>query len=178
MAGNGSRSPRSGSAGFTLRLRPTRRPRSARDGRGVSGSFAEFTPLGPIASSLRALPKRLGRAAVDPHGATVYAADDHDLYVIDPTNGTATQMQQDPRLLIVGTVGGLTFDTRRRRLLVLGYNGPGGGLYAYDPANGGWSVVGYIRAFAAAVADLRAGGRLTLCVERALRGRPRDDQPA
>jgi hypothetical protein len=53
-------------------------------------------------------------------------------------------VEQDPRVANVGWVGGLTFDTRRRRVLVLGYNGPGGGLYAYDPAGGGWSVVGYI----------------------------------
>ena len=102
-------------------------------------AWADFSPLGPIEGTGRTLPERASLATVDPTDSTIYAIESHGVVRIDPGTGKATNLElNDKDLPRISWPSGLTFDTKRRRLL-LSTHGGSGFLYAYEPATGKWS---------------------------------------
>jgi hypothetical protein len=100
--------------------------------------LADFTPAGPIEGTHVALPQRVHHVVVDPSNGAVFAMDEHELYSVDPRGGQGTRMQQDdPDLPRVSWTNGVTFDTKRGRLILSAMNM----LYAIDPATKKWSGV-------------------------------------
>jgi hypothetical protein len=101
-------------------------------------ALAEFTPAGPIDGTDAPLPQRANHVAIDPNDSTVYAIDEHEVYRVDPRTGQGTQLKLDnPDLPRISWMNGITFDTKRRRVLVSALNM----LYAFDPATQKWSGV-------------------------------------
>src|SRR5688572_2631151 len=110
-----------------------------RVGGGTSAAFADFSVAGPIEGTEVPLPGRVNGATFDPTDGMVYSLEMHGVFQIDPANGRPTTLKpNDPALPEVSWPSGLTFDTKRRRL-VLSTHGGSGYLYAYDPAAQKWS---------------------------------------
>src|SRR5262249_31328521 len=65
---------------------------------------------------------------------------DHDVVTIDLPNRTAAKMELGLAVPRLSWACGITFDTKRLRLLVASFGG-GGLLYAYTPKDGKWSVL-------------------------------------
>jgi hypothetical protein len=101
----------------------------------LTSSLAEFTPTGPIAHSMTALPPDLTHVAIDPKGPVYYGIAGHSVVRFDLKTHGKEELRIGGDLPKLSRPGGLTFDTKRRRLVL-----PSGGhMYAYDPAAGTWS---------------------------------------
>lgn len=98
--------------------------------------IAEFTPEGPLAGTLGAAFRWLPDVAVNPRGPTYYGSAPFASR-IDPATAAFTRLPDfDPNLY--SHPSGLTFDTRRNRLVASTFGGVGH-LLAYDPEQKTWS---------------------------------------
>ena len=103
-------------------------------------TLAEFTIAGPVAGTLRALPRDVSDVATDPRGPTHYGLTRDGVLQLDLDAQQVVQVAWDPAAGRPSWPMGITFDTKRRRLVVptLGR----GGLYAYSVDEKKWSVLG------------------------------------
>ena len=106
-----------------------------------SASIGEFTVNGPNRETLRPLPSRTVRAAVDGKMQQYFTLTHHDAFRMDSNVTNPTQLK--PALAEEQRISwpcGLTFDTKRNRLLVISRGGKGY-LYSYSPTQNKWSVL-------------------------------------
>ncbi len=104
-------------------------------------SVGDFTIVGPNRESLKGLPDRTSRVTFDPKDKLYYSIGSHSVFKL---NSEAS----NPQELKLGFTGeqalswpcGITFDTKRNRLLVVSLGGVGY-WYSYTPADGKWSVL-------------------------------------
>jgi hypothetical protein len=102
------------------------------------GTFALTS--GPDFNSLRPLPGRVNRLTVDPATKKGYALAGHDVVEIDLQNNAMTKLNPGLQVPRISWPCGITFDTKRNRVLVATFGGTGF-LYAFTPADGKWSVL-------------------------------------
>jgi hypothetical protein len=102
--------------------------------------YGDFTVKGPIKETLVALPNDIGEVVTDSTGKLLFGMGGHELYLLDLANEKGTKLVQDgiPRL---SWTMGLSYDTKRSRVLVATLEGKGG-LYSYVHKTGTWSVIG------------------------------------
>jgi len=105
-------------------------------------AVGEFTAAGPKAQGFKPVPERLTQIAFDPRGRQLFGLAGHEVFRVDTEKGAATKLDVD--VVVKGEKFawpcGITFDTKRQRLLVVTLSGVGY-LYAYSPATGKWSVL-------------------------------------
>ena len=106
----------------------------------TSAAFGPFTPLGPIVEKLVALPNGVRDVAIDEEKQKYYALTGHEVNELDLETGKLTRMDIDIELPRLSWPCGLTFDTKRRRLLLASFGGVGY-LYRYDVDERKWSVL-------------------------------------
>jgi hypothetical protein len=100
--------------------------------------LANFTPDGPMAATLRALPRGASHVCADRTG-TLYIVAWHKVLQIDRAGNTT-------QLLVWGDVPrpacpcGIAFDTLRQRVILASIDGIGY-LYTYDPVKRSWSCM-------------------------------------
>jgi hypothetical protein len=124
--------------GGALRFRAMSWTRLDRDR--LTGQVGEFTLAGPVAGSLQSLPAEVVHLAIDPAGPTYYAIVDHRVVQIDPKRQRAIELPIGGGLPRLSWPCGLTFDTRRERLVLTSLGGVGY-MYAYSPATKKWSLL-------------------------------------
>jgi hypothetical protein len=111
-------------------------------------SYGDFTLTGgPKAQLLQPLPRGVTYLTVDPVTKKAYGLRPPLVMEVDLANNRAMKTDLGEGLP-QDRYGGITFDTRRNRLLVIGFKC----LCAYDPNAGKWSVL----------ADLERGARFAL----------------
>jgi len=116
----------------------------ARDGQAprAAGEFGEFTPAGPIASTLKRVPDGINCMAVDPRGPTFYGIDSHMTYRLNLETGAKAELAiKDFDLPRLSSACGLALDTKRSRLVLSSLGGEGF-LYAYALEQNKWSLIG------------------------------------
>ena len=96
-------------------------------------TLAEFTIGGPVAGTTVALPRDVTGVATDPHGPTHYGLSREGVVRLDIQAGQVEQIAWDPAVGRPGWPLGITFDTKRGRVVVSTLD-RGGRLYAYDVA--------------------------------------------
>ena len=113
----------------------------------VERRVAEFTPIGPIAGTIRENPRpareyvvpplRPTHVAVDPRASTYYGRFDSGIpATFDRQSGTMTSLPDRE----ISHPTGLAFDTARNRLVVSTLGGEGA-LLAYSPDRNQWSTL-------------------------------------
>ena len=113
---------------------------------GRKAAFGPFTLAGPEKETLKPLPDGIVSVAYDPVGKKVYGLGAHALrentvFEVDLDKGTAAKMSLGLDVPMLHRPSGITFDTKRQRLLVL--SSPGY-LYVYDTEKGKWSALAEI----------------------------------
>lgn len=105
-----------------------------------AAAYGDFTLAGPRLDVLTPLPKGIRQVAYDPAGKQLYGIDSHNVFRVDPAKREAVEMKPPADLPEVGWTCGITFDTKRERLLVVTLGGVGH-LYSYTPKTEKWEVV-------------------------------------
>ncbi|HZN68263.1 MAG TPA: hypothetical protein VFB66_23455 [Tepidisphaeraceae bacterium] len=106
---------------------------------------ALFDPTGPLAALSGPLRGRATHFAIDPVGPTYYVVNSpHELARLDLQTGVTSPIAEDPNLESPSWCSGAAFDTRRRRLMMISYDGGGARLYTYAPDTGKWTLPGPI----------------------------------
>lgn len=100
-------------------------------------SYGEFTLAGPNLSDLKPLPPRVRRVTFDPIAERYYGIRDHGIVEMDREKKKVTAMELGLDVPELSSPSGITFDTKRRRVLLAGSRY----LYSYDPKLGKWSTV-------------------------------------
>jgi len=118
--------------------------RSVPDRFGASYSFGDFTAAGPENDSLAPLPKGINRIAFDLTGKKYYGMDAHNVYEVDLEKAKSTKMDPGLNVPRMSWMGGITYDTKRERLLVATFGG-GGILYSYTPKTGVWAALSELK---------------------------------
>ena len=108
--------------------------------RGRAASYGDFTLGGPIIDSLKPLPAGIQRVAYDPDAKQYYGIGMHEVCEVDLQNQTATKMELGLDVPRLSWPFDLTFDTKRKRMLLVSLHGRGY-LYAYEPAMKKWSAL-------------------------------------
>lgn len=103
-------------------------------------ALAEFTIAGPVAGTLRALPRNVTEVAIDPQGRNLYGLDREAVLQIDLEAEQVIQVAWDPAVGRPSWPMAIAFDTKRRRLVVATLD-RGGRLCAYDVDQEKWSVL-------------------------------------
>ncbi len=106
----------------------------------LKGHLANFTPTGPIATSMQPLPERVVHVAIDPKGPAYYGIASHSVVRIDLAARRTEVLPMDAGLPELSWPCGLSFDTKRRRLVLTSLGGVGH-MYAYDPDAKKWSLL-------------------------------------
>lgn len=100
--------------------------------------LAEFTPLGPVATTMTQLPFSPQHLTIDPKGPSLYYASDKAVYRFDGESGESIKLpafgNAFPQVI---RICGLAMDTHRRRLLLADRRN----LYAFDIALQEWSML-------------------------------------
>jgi hypothetical protein len=118
-----------------LHLVPGREPHD------VTRSFGEFTLTGPKADTLKPLPDHVGRVVYDPTGKQYFGIfRHHTLGAIDMDKKKATTIDTGLDVPEISWPSGITFDTKRDRVLLTTFGG-GGYLYSYTPKTAKWEVL-------------------------------------
>jgi hypothetical protein len=105
---------------------------------GENGFYGEFTVKGPIEETLVPLPKDVGEVVRDSAGS-LFAIGGHELYLLDLPNKKVTKLFPNGIPKLFWTMG-LSYDTKRKRLLIATLDGKGA-LYAYDDNLGTWATL-------------------------------------
>jgi hypothetical protein len=105
-----------------------------------AASFGEFTLAGPKIATLKALPHRVQHLAFDPETKKYYGLTGHNVAVVDLDRQTAQKLDLGLDVPALSWPCGITFDTKRGRLLVATLGGTGY-LYSYVPKTAKWSVL-------------------------------------
>jgi len=113
---------------------------SERDGEGIKGAIGEFTPSGPIESTLQPLPSGIRHAVIDPAGPTYYGIKSHSVVQFDVKTGAVSELTLDAELPRLNWPCGLAFDTKRRRLVLASFGGEGF-MYSYEVDDKKWSLM-------------------------------------
>lgn len=109
-------------------------PRLDRPSYSNAGSIAEFSPLGPIRGTIGGQINSR-HVAVDPRTQTFYGVENSGaVFRYDRRTGQETTLNN------VEWPTGLTFDTKRNRLVVSSLSGEGA-LYAYSPDQNRWTTL-------------------------------------
>lgn len=109
----------------------------------MTRSFGEFTLAGPKADTFKPLPDGVARMTYDPTDKKYYGIADHGLAVVDPEKKEKKKYEKlDPGLDVpkISWPSGVTFDTKRNRVLLITSGGPGY-LYSYTPKTGKWEAL-------------------------------------
>jgi len=118
----------------------------------TESSYGLYTLAGPTKVNFhQSLPSHVRRVTFDPATEKCYGIQGHEVVEVDLGKGTATVMDIGLDVPELSWPSEVTFDTKRKRLL-LGTSGGGGYLYAYDTTTKKWSVLckrpGWLDAFA------------------------------
>ena len=105
-----------------------------------AAGYGDFTAAGPIVESLTALPPNVSCLAIDPKGPKYYTISGHGVAELDLNAGKLMSFEVDDELPTLSWPCGLTFDTKRRRLLLASLGGVGY-LYSFEPDRKRWSVL-------------------------------------
>lgn len=105
---------------------------------GGAVSFGTITEAGPDPDSFRPGPNAVNRIVYDPAGKKYYGLTRHEVHAVDMAKGQSTKLDPGPDVLRVSWPGGIAFDTKRDRLLVVASRDC---LYEYKPATGKWRIV-------------------------------------
>jgi hypothetical protein len=111
-----------------------------RGGRQAHLSFGDFSLAGPLQNALKPLPDGVSRIAYDAAGKQYYGIAGHDVVKVDLDKQKFERMDVGLDVPPLSWPCEVTFDTKRRRL-ILGTSGGGGYLYAYSPEKSEWSVI-------------------------------------
>lgn len=105
-------------------------------------SVGEFTVYGPVEESLAPLPHGIRRLAYDPRTKVYFGLGRQEVYELDfahqKTTELKVQLDQGPQL---SWPCGITFDTKRQRLIVSCLAGVGY-IFGYSPTEKNWEVIG------------------------------------
>jgi hypothetical protein len=102
----------------------------------AQADWGDFTLSGSDDASFKPLPAGVKRLTFDPQGKRHYGIAGNDFVEVDPLQLTTKKLDPGPDLPRISRPADVTFDTRRKRLLVAGEY-----LYAFEPATGLWSVL-------------------------------------
>jgi beta-lactamase regulating signal transducer with metallopeptidase domain len=105
-----------------------------------NAAYGTFTLEGPVPEELVPLPGNVERVAYDPRGERYYGIAGHDVAKVDLEEQEVERMTVGLDVPPLSWPAEVTFDTKRRRL-ILGTSGGGGYLYAYSPETEEWSVI-------------------------------------
>lgn len=106
----------------------------------VTAAYGTFTLAGPKTDSLKPLPKGILQVAYDPDSKRYYGLSWHEVYQVDLESKSATKMSLPKDLPELSWPSGITFDTKRRRVILVSFGGSGD-MYAYSPKTDKWSHV-------------------------------------
>jgi hypothetical protein len=104
-----------------------------------TASLARFEGADVVKGSIRALPGAQ-KLAVDPAGPTYYGISGQQILRVDLDRKTQTAMPVEGDLPSISWPGGITFDPKRRRLLIATQS-VRGLLYSYEPDKNLWSLL-------------------------------------
>jgi hypothetical protein len=102
----------------------------------VQAEWGRFTLEGPQLTTLKPVPAGVKRLICDPEGKRHYGLSQNDLVEVDLLQLTTKKLDVGPNAPRLGRLQDLTFDARRKRLLVAGDY-----LCALELATGNWSVL-------------------------------------
>ena len=103
----------------------------------MEASYGDFTLAGPIAETLKPLPRGILQVAFNPVTKKHYASTMHEVGELDLATKAFTKIDMGIDVPKLSWPAGLTVDTKRRRLLVTSR----GYFYSCDLATGEWSAV-------------------------------------
>lgn len=106
----------------------------------VQASLAAFTPTGPIATTLQPLPQQVFHVAVDPRDSKLYVISGHKVASVNDATGKLQPIELDAGLPEISWPCGITFDTKRRRVVLVTLGGEGF-IYGYSPDTSQWSKI-------------------------------------
>lgn len=109
-------------------------------GHGGTASWGQFTPNGPIKDTLVKLPRNYKHVVTDPDAEAWYGLDRGDVVRFKLNGDRPVALPLPFGLPRLSWPCGLTFDSKRGRLLLSSLGGEGF-LYAYDVDAKNWSVV-------------------------------------
>lgn len=109
-------------------------------GYGGTASWGQFTPNGPFKETLVKLPRHYKHVATDPDAEAWYGLNRGDVVRFKLNGDRPVALPLPFGLPRLSWPCGLTFDSKRGRLLLSSLGGEGF-LYAYDVAAKNWSVV-------------------------------------
>lgn len=107
---------------------------------GATASLARFEGADVVQGSVREFPAG-SQFAVDPSGPTYYGISGQHLVRVDLERKTQTAIPIPGDLSKLTLPGGITFDPKRRRLLIADQAGSQGLLYSYEPDKNRWSLL-------------------------------------
>ena len=104
-------------------------------------ALAQFTPFSAVYDTIRPLDGRVEHLAFDPTSGRYFGSMGHRVYEIDPDSGGLTQLAGQPfQNPLISHPSGMTFDTKRGRLITATLGGAGE-LYSYHPDTGQWALL-------------------------------------
>jgi hypothetical protein len=106
----------------------------------VAASLARFEGADALKGSVHELPRNVQAFAVDPAGPTYYAVLGQQVVRVDLERKTQAALPIQGNMPKLSSGRGITFDTKRRRLLVATTGGEGY-LYSYEPDKNLWSLL-------------------------------------
>jgi hypothetical protein len=106
----------------------------------VAVSIAQFTPRGPIMYTLESISSKYPHVAWEAAGERMFAVSSHSVVSVHRSTAQETPMQFGPGLPNLSWPCGMTFDAKRRRVMLTSLGGEGF-LYAYDLAADQWSLI-------------------------------------
>ena len=116
---------------------PRRPVGRAREPQSPPVEFGEFTIDGPVHHSLVPVAAGVKEVVSDGQGEMWYGRSRSGLVQIDAKTGKLSEIAPDPALPEFSSLGAMAYDTKRRRVLMLG----GKYLYAYATDTKKWSVM-------------------------------------
>lgn len=111
------------------------------DGPFVSAvSLGDFSPEGPIASTLKPVNAKLQQIEMDPKTNTYFGLTLHEVGTVNGETGDFKELEIDKALGKISWPKGLAFSNQDRRLWICSATGAGGFLYSLDVAKNEWHM--------------------------------------